>query len=203
MKIKNDGPVICPIDGIRHLLNRPMVKNEETARICEEVLSDKRFAVWSGAPSSDKHHYGYQGLAIHTEEVMKICFMNYLTMNGLYDMNLRVLMVAALWHDYGKCWDYKPTWTLFEEPKQKYASWQPTEHRYKFNHLCRSAIEWTNAVQRLGICADIHDDVLHCILAHHAEHGSPVQPQTREAWLLHLSDNISARLNDCFTFKKS
>ena len=35
--------------------------------------------------------------------------------------------------------------------------------------------------------------------AHHGIRawGSPVSPNTQLAWLLHLSDNLSARLNDC------
>jgi 23S rRNA maturation-related 3'-5' exoribonuclease YhaM len=44
-----------------------------------------------------------------------------------------------------------------------------------------------------------HDKVLHCILAHHGcrAWGSPVAPSTREAWLVHLADAISARADDC------
>jgi 3'-5' exoribonuclease len=38
--------------------------------------------------------------------------------------------------------------------------------------------------------------VLHVILAHHGslEHGSPVVPCTREAWLVHMIDNLGGKL---------
>jgi 3'-5' exoribonuclease len=43
------------------------------------------------------------------------------------------------------------------------------------------------------------NNVLHNILAHHGQRawGSPVAPATKEAWILHLADNLSARLDDC------
>jgi 3'-5' exoribonuclease len=42
------------------------------------------------------------------------------------------------------------------------------------------------------------DNVLHAILAHHGsrEWGSPVVPLTKLAWMLHLCDGISARMDD-------
>jgi 23S rRNA maturation-related 3'-5' exoribonuclease YhaM len=43
------------------------------------------------------------------------------------------------------------------------------------------------------------DNITHNILSHHGQraYGSPVFPATREAWVLHLADNLSARLDDC------
>jgi 23S rRNA maturation-related 3'-5' exoribonuclease YhaM len=42
-------------------------------------------------------------------------------------------------------------------------------------------------------------NITHNILSHHGmrEWGSPVAPATKEAWILHLCDNMSARLDDC------
>lgn len=39
------------------------------------------------------------------------------------------------------------------------------------------------------------EEILHCILAHHCEKewGSPVKPKTKEAWIVHLADQTSAR----------
>jgi len=49
---------------------------------------------------------------------------------------------------------------------------------------------------------ELHDKVLHAILAHHGcrEAGSPVAPKTREAWLVHFCDGISARMDDADTW---
>jgi len=45
--------------------------------------------------------------------------------------------------------------------------------------------------------AQYHDAVLHCILSHHGrrEWGSAVAPSSREAWLVHLADMKSARMD--------
>jgi 3'-5' exoribonuclease len=47
-----------------------------------------------------------------------------------------------------------------------------------------------------GFPADMAQAVLHVILSHHGslEHGSPVVPCTREAWLVHMIDNLGGKL---------
>lgn len=75
--------------------------------------------------------------------------------------------------------------------------WCAVDHKNKIHHITRSAIVWNSASERLQSCE--RDEVTHAILAHHGrrEWGSPVIPQTRMAWLLHLCDGISARIDDC------
>ena len=102
----------------------------------------------------------------------------------------------------GKIWDYEkikvttPTGSGNEV-------WQHAPHKKLIHHISRSAIVWTKAVDKFPKYRYIEDAVLHAILAHHANPswGSPVQPQTKTAWLLHLCDSISARMDDCETNK--
>jgi 23S rRNA maturation-related 3'-5' exoribonuclease YhaM len=71
------------------------------------------------------------------------------------------------------------------------------------HHISRSAIIWAEAASRLYTnYSKYYEPVLHAILAHHGfrEAGSPVAPKTRVAWLVHLCDNISARMDDADTF---
>jgi len=79
-------------------------------------------------------------------------------------------------------------------------SWRSTEHKRLIHHLSRSAIEWAKCSTSLGI--KLQEEVLHVILSHHGNRlaASPVAPKTREAWLVHLCDGISARLYDADTF---
>jgi len=66
------------------------------------------------------------------------------------------------------------------------------------------AIVWSKAFDQFAthdsalFTPEMHDEVLHAILAHHnlREWGSPISPATRTAWLLHLCDSISARMDD-------
>jgi 23S rRNA maturation-related 3'-5' exoribonuclease YhaM len=70
-------------------------------------------------------------------------------------------------------------------------------HKKRIHHITRSALIW-GEIAKDNRYKDI-DEVLHAILAHHGnkEFGSPVSPQTKLAWMLHLCDGISARMNDC------
>lgn len=156
------------------------------------VFDDPRFFVWSGSSEISSHHYGKGGLAKHTCEV-------YVTARNVllqYDQNTQPtdfaqVFLAALYHDVGKMWDYRPS-------TEDMNNWEKTSHNREIHHISRSAIEWSRAVDKYPKYRPIEESVLHAILAHHGrrEWGSPVAPKSRLAWLLHLSDCISARLDD-------
>jgi len=162
-------------------------------QICDVVLNDKRFPEWSGASRPEVHHYGTCGLITHVSEVIDLCLENnkYFVKKGK-GVDEGHLFLAALFHDAGKMWDYE---------QNKESKWQATEHKFKIHHICRSALVWQDAYTRFpyGLKQDHFDEILHAILAHHGrrEWGSPVEPQTRLAWLLHLCDGLSARMDDC------
>ena len=80
--------------------------------------------------------------------------------------------------------------------------WKTTEHKQRIRHLNRSILIWHDVISKFPeLNTKYHDKVMHDILAHHAskEYGSPILPQTRNAWLLHLCDAISARMDDAET----
>jgi 3'-5' exoribonuclease len=157
------------------------------------AILDEEFQLASGAGSPDKHHYGDGGLLIHTYEVVRHALALAETHHKMTGENLRIdeLLVAAVWHDYGKIWDYERTPT----------GWQKTKHAREIHHISRSVLELQSYVTQFPDVVpqgfDI-DHVFHMILSHHGrrEWGSPVAPHTQEAWILHLADGVSARLND-------
>lgn len=165
------------------------------------LLDDPRFPVWSGSPKPEQHHYGDGGLLLHTYEVVQLCLNLRDTMYSHLDK--RTLFLASLMHDWGKLWDYQrlpKESNVRPPPGTEYPGvWQSAPHKRIIHHVSRSAIEWSKAVEKTGECKDIEWDVSHAILAHHGrrEFGSPVAPKSAIAWLLHLCDGISARLNDC------
>ena len=104
----------------------------------------------------------------------------------------RIIFLAALWHDYGKVWDYEPTAD---------GGWKNTSHKYRIHHIQRSAFEFQRAVITQNRDVDWlstvdQDEIVHAILAHHCEPewGSAVRPQTKLAWILHTCDQMSARV---------
>ena len=159
------------------------------------------FVECSGSVSANKHHYGTGGLLRHTAEVVMLCTQNRAAaVSAGHDIPVDVLFLAAVFPDVGKVWDYTSTQlriyacgthALFGSPK-----WETTPHKRLIHHINRSAIEWTRAVAATGCGKTIEDEVLHAILSHHGAFGSSVQPKTRVAWLLHLCDQISARMDD-------
>lgn len=165
------------------------------------VLEDPRFSTWSGAGSDIHHHYGNGGLLLHTYEVYRYAELIACEHNSTCRyldsrINPQELFISVIWHDYGKIWDYQKIDGVWGKHDN---------HARKIHHISRSAIEWEKyypevvTAGTITSCPINGNKVTHNILAHHGrrEWGSPVAPESREAWVLHLADNLSARLNDC------
>jgi 3'-5' exoribonuclease len=156
------------------------------------VLEDARFPLWAGASKPHQHHYGKGRLAEHVLEVTVIALQNNDYFKNIdKGVDKAKLYLACLYHDVGKLWDYEPV-------DETYEHWRGNEHRHLIHHISRSGLVWCQAAQNAGWNQPDIDEVWHCILSHHGmkEWGSPVAPQTRMAWLLHLADGLSARLDD-------
>jgi 3'-5' exoribonuclease len=164
---------------------------DDALEISSEILNDPNFGLWTGS-LEHKHHYGKGGLAKHTLEVIKLAFNAKETL--FLQIDPKELFFACLFHDIGKLWDYQPLDFRY------YKDWTGTEHKRVIHHITRSALIWNDTINFYPeYKRKYHEPVLHAILAHHGcrEYGSPVSPKSRVAWLLHLCDSISARMDDC------
>jgi hypothetical protein len=183
---------------------KKIAKKCDSTVFVEPVLENPKFKTHSGCSHSWGHHYGDGGLCKHTYEVLKLS-MSAAKLYNLSSEEKRVLCTAAIWHDYGKIWDYESV----EVSAGPFGSgitdlkWTGTPHRHFIRHLSRSAIEWEKFASELvsrpnfGIVDRekyIHE-VTHAILSHHGEQ-TDFPPKTAVAWILHLSDNTSARVTD-------
>ncbi len=177
--------------------------------IANIVLDDPRFATWSASSHPHQHHYGAGMLARHTWEVVNLCSSNH-ALSSLHGIDYSMpteqeTFLAALYHDSGKMDDYEPyqldvspdVWVIGEPHDE----WRGTPHKRLIHHISRSAIIWSRAVDRYPVYRGFEEAILHAILAHHGQRawGSPVAPKSRLAWLLHLCDCLSARMNDADT----
>lgn len=189
--------------NIRYL--KDVARRLDVENVANHVLNDPRFFIWSGSGKQGQHHYGKHGLVIHTAEVVRLCITNDRDMG--YNIDARELYLSALFHDCGKMWDYMAASEFISENDTTktygftYDIWSKTDHNRKIHHISRSVIEWTKA-SLLVLPIELIDNVTHAILAHHGQRawGSPVAPKTALAWMLHLCDGISARMNDCDTW---
>lgn len=137
----------------------------------------------TAVPSSCKHHHVYDwGNLVHTEEVVRYCEHAGLAL--LPEREAANLVTAAILHDWGKIRDYA------KDPVT--GVWHETDLRNKIRHVAESYALFRAA--SVGLPEADCDEIGHLILAHHGrkEWGSPVEPQTAAALILHQADYWSA-----------
>jgi len=161
------------------------INNPPLRDTCYEVIDDPRF---SEVPASLTYHHAYTGgLAEHTLEVLR--YLNPLTV--ALKPNVDVLITAAVWHDVMKISEY--VW----DNSLGHGCWTHTKNGFieQIGHISAGAIRFHEVAERHKVAPELGNAVVHCILAHHGrrEWGSPVEPQTLEALLLHQADMLSAR----------
>ena len=153
------------------LLDNILLKNSDIA---------DRFKKHSAAKSM--HHSYMGGLIEHTLNVVQIC--EYLS--GLYVVNRDILIATALLHDLGKIYELSPF------PSNEY-----TDDGQLLGHIVMcSELVSREADNIPGFPHKLLTLVRHSILSHHGEYefGSPKLPQTMEAYVLHIADNLDAKL---------
>lgn len=179
-------------DSLHFLSQRAMAKGEDVFRVANFLLFDPRFKEWSGSSKVNEHHFGTCGLINHTAEVVRLSDVMVQEFEDLYQIDKTTLFLACLFHDAGKMYDYE----------RQGASWGSAPHKRYIHHISRSALIWQEASKKSSkIHKQYFESVLHCVLSHHTsrEAGSPVAPKSREAWILTLCDNMSARMFDADT----
>lgn len=109
---------------------------------------------------------------------------------GVPCVSTEVLAVSAIVHDFLKTREYG--W----DDKSNYVIKYP--YRRDIRHVAGSYAWWIEAARAHDINQEFTDRVGHCILSHHGrqEWGSPIEPRTFEALILHTADLMSARCDD-------
>jgi len=152
--------------------------------IALKVINTPEF--WTAPGGRAQHHDYVGGLAVHTAEVMDYALNCAMVSHS--KINLQVLVMSVLYHDFGKIWDYSYNDT---------GGIEKTEHMDLIYHLPRSYGEWIGVVSNHQHSNELPegfiDNVSHAILAHHGrrEWASPVEPKTPEAYILHCADMMS------------
>ena len=170
---------------------------------CGKILDTPEFLTH---PASLSHHHAYEGgLLAHTVEVCDIALgMSSLTCNQNFTKPWAkhdILIAAALFHDFCKVREYehkafKSTTGERELPHPRSGFWRKRSSLLgNHAHIIDGTIEFTLAARESGVDESVIEQIQHCILAHHGrrEWGSPVEPQTLEALLLHQADLLSAQ----------
>ena len=146
------------------------------------------------APAAQKHHSNYRGgLLEHTIHVLNLALEMANQYGAPIEVNKDVLGISALIHDWGK---------LFEYDTDKSGAIEKTDLLANEGHISilrgRLSVIYSN-FKLSELTDDLVADyrkICHCILAHHGNKkwGSPVNPQTIEAVILHMADLTDSRL---------
>ena len=133
------------------------------------------------------HHAAVGGLLLHVTEVATIARNSARVMKA----NADLVVVGALLHDIGKVEAYAITPTGFEH----------TARGSLIGHVVLGAFMLQDRLATVPpneISPSQRLELQHMLLSHHGslEFGSPVQPMTPEAEILHWADETSAKTND-------
>jgi 3'-5' exoribonuclease len=162
------------------------VDNGDLYELLNATFGDEEIeAAFKRSSAAKTLHHGYiGGLLEHTVSVMELCDF---TASRHKHINRDLLITAAALHDLCKIYELSPP------PAYEY-----TDEGQLLGHIVMGA----ELVERTaGAIPDFpeHTKLMlkHCILSHHGEHmfGSPKLPQIIEAVVLHLCDNLDAKVN--------
>ncbi|MDR1558392.1 MAG: HD domain-containing protein [Clostridiales bacterium] len=157
---------------IRELMENILIRNKDIAS-----------AFQGHSAAKNMHHSFFGGLIEHTASVAQICDF----LCGRYKFVNRDLLIAtAILHDLGKIYELSPF------PDNDY-----TDEGQLLGHIviCSELIS-READKITGFPPRLKTLLQHSILAHHGEYeyGSPKQPKTIEAFILHCADNMDAKI---------
>ena len=133
------------------------------------------------------HHAQLGGLLLHVFEVTKIAKTIATTVRKA---NADLAVAGAMLHDIGKVEAYSTSPEGFAHTPTGMLLGHVTLGALMFDRTLRDSTLTLSVAQR--------DELLHFILSHHGalEFGSPVQPMTVEAEIVHWADEASAKATD-------
>ena len=137
------------------------------------------------APAAKHYHQAYRhGLLEHSLSVAQAVSAISATFPGI---DRDVAVAGALVHDIGKLDAYELIGEAIAMSDQGRLYGEIALGYYRLRTIVESLDDFPGSTAQA---------VLHIILSHHGslEHGSPVIPSTREATLVHMIDNLGARL---------
>ena len=170
---------------------------------CNKVIDHPKFYTQVG--SAGEHHAYPGGLIIHTAEVTDFAFNMTKTFNevatagALADED--VVITAAIYHDFMKINEYEilhassPGSIVMDKYGRPATYIGKTDYRNLVRHVAGSHAAFLMEIQNKNVPPDVVLGIEHAILAHHGrkEWGSPIEPQTIEAKIVHDADTFSVK----------
>lgn len=188
----------APEEQVKYLRNAPISKEEIHRYIQDQINKiqnqdiyiivsslyskyQEDFLIYPAA--SKNHHEFVSGLAYHTMSMLHLG----IDLCQLYpELNKDLLVAGIILHDFGKLIELSgpivPEYTLQGK---------------LLGHISICQVMIDEVAKEHHIEGEVVYLLKHLVLSHHGhlEYGSPILPLIREAEILHLIDNIDARMN--------
>lgn len=173
-------------DELRNTIQEAInqINNENIAKIVSGCLNYYANDVYEYPAAAKIHHNFIGGLATHTSGMIKIA----LALCNIYpSLSKDYLLAGVIIHDLGKI--------------EEYTSPVVTEYTVSgklLGHISIMDARLLEIAKQLNLEDSEELMILrHMVLSHHGQYefGSPVRPETLEAEILNLIDNIDARVN--------
>ena len=158
------------------------IKNEDCRKIIDYLIKRLSPNLFEYPAAVSVHHDYASGLLVHTLSMADIaCYL----CEHYENVNRDILLTGVLLHDMGKTIEFEG----------------PIVYKYSLTgkllgHITIMVSEIRRAAEGLKITSEVPLLLEHMVLSHHGynEFGSPVLPQTREALLLSLIDNLDSKM---------
>lgn len=154
-------------------------------KIIENCFNEDVKELYFTYPAAKGNHHNYvHGLLQHSIEVVDISLS---VANYFGEYNRDLIICAGLLHDIGKL----KTYDMDEDLKVLKTDWEMLLGHLSISSLFVSKIAPVDVEQKKIML------LYHAILSHHGEleKGSPVVCKTKEAYIVHRADEISATMN--------
>ncbi len=159
-----------------------LIKDKELHDLTDAIIQERYEAYTTYPAAVTVHHAFVGGLMYHS---LSICSMALKTVEQYPELSRDYLIAGSLLHDIGK------TVELSGATATSY-----TEEGNLLGHISLGAMIVYSKGKELHVNEEKLMVLTHMILAHHGEYefGSPKQPMTAEAFVLHELDELDAKL---------
>lgn len=159
------------------------MKNSNIQRLTRHLLNKYQSEFLEYPAATKNHHEFVSGLAYHVVSMLKLAK----AFADLYpSLNRDLLYSGVILHDLGKVFELSgPVSTTY------------TVQGNLLGHISIMVNEIGKTAEELGIEGEEVMLLQHMVLSHHGkeEWGSPKKPLIKEAEMLHLIDNVDAKMN--------
>lgn len=159
-----------------------LIKDDELHALVESLIR-KNYDAYTTYPAAVTVHHAYLGgLLFHSLSIAKMAID---VAKNYPDVSLDYLLAGSLLHDIGKIKELSGSFAVTY-----------TDQGNLLGHISLGTIMVYEEAKELQISEEKVTVLCHMLLSHHGEpdFGSPKIPMTKEAYILHVLDDLDAKL---------